>query len=131
MVQKRGDVDRALEGAEAAAEPRANEITSSGVVAKGEPPGEPPRSRPRRDSEPPSYRHLTPYQARLDVEMDDTAVSKVRDPSVSLRLSPEERLARRARRYRDRSPVASLVLGAVWGALLVLVTVALHRACSG
>lgn len=33
-------------------------------------------------------RALTRYRARVDVEMDDTAVSRVRDPSVSLRLDP-------------------------------------------
>src|SRR5690348_204311 len=83
-------------------------LSSSGVVAKGNAPG----ARARR-SEPP----LQPYQARLDVEMDDTAISKVRDPSVSISLSAEGLLPipppRRQRKPLDA--VYSIALGVLLG----------------
>jgi hypothetical protein len=107
-------------------------LSSSAVVVKreaGEESEAPPsEARPRRDSDP-AYR-LTPYRARLDVEMDDTAVSKVRDPSVSLVLGPEAK----ATRPRDKSAqrrldaLASVALGAALGALLVVVIVLIARA---
>lgn len=106
-------------------------VSSSGVVVK--PPGESrldaargPRSRPR-DSEPPS---LTPYQARLDVEMDDTAVSKVRDPSVSISIDadsmlplPEPAKAPSSSPAPRFEPLYSIALGTVLGALIVAVVV--------
>jgi uncharacterized protein YjeT (DUF2065 family) len=95
-------------------------LSSSGVVAKGTAPAVRARS-----SEPP----LTPYQARLDVEMDDTAVSKVRDPSVSISLSAEGLLPilapRRARKPLDA--VYSIVLGTLLGAVLVVLAVVAAR----
>src|SRR5262249_17253146 len=87
----------------------------------------------RRDSHPPRYRALTPYQARLDVEMDDTAVSKVRDPSVSISLDPKKsRLVRLASLLRGsrREAVVSTAVGLVFGTLLVAALAALVRACS-
>jgi hypothetical protein len=88
-----------------------------------------PRSgrRSGRDSEPPP---LTPYQARLDVAMDDTAVSRVRDPSVSIRIGSEPFALRSVenRRSRRLDAAASVALGAILGALLVVSVVALVRA---
>jgi hypothetical protein len=89
----------------------------------------------RRDSDPPSYRYLTPYQARLDVEMDDTAVSKVRDPSVSISLDAEKNPLRRVLRstlFRGnrREALISMGVGIAFGTLLVVVIAAVVRACS-
>lgn len=108
-------------------------LSSSGVVVRkpeDEPEDTAPRSDPlpRRREPDPAYR-LTPYRARVDVEMDDTAVSKVRDPSVSLVLGPlspvrppEKASARRL------EAVASVALGAALGALLVVIIVLIARA---
>ena len=107
-------------------------LSSSAVVVKreaGEEASEAPPSgaRPRRDSDP-AYR-LTPYRARLDVEMDDTAVSKVRDPSVSLVLGPEAKARPRDKAAERRlDALASVALGAALGALLVVVIVLIARA---
>jgi len=95
-------------------------LSSSGVVAKVNDAG----TRARR-SEPP----LQPYQARLDVEMDDTAISKVRDPSVSISLSAEGLLPIPPQR-RQRKPldaVYSIALGVLLGALLVVLAVVAIR----
>lgn len=85
----------------------------------------------RRDSDPPSYRYLTPYQARLDVEMDDTAVSKVRDPSVSISLDAEKSplLLKSLFRGNRREALISTAVGAAFGTLLVMVVAAIVRAC--
>lgn len=92
-------------------------------------------SRSSRRSDPPSLRNLTPYQARFDVDMDDTAVSKVRDPSASIRLGPEGEwieprpepklpwLSRLP--WLKRYPAASIVLGGASGVLLVVLAVLL------
>jgi len=108
-------------------------LSSSAVVVKreaGETASEAPPSdvRRRRDSDP-TYR-LTPYRARLDVEMDDTAVSKVRDPSVSLVLGPEAKATRPRDKAAERrlDALASVALGAALGALLVVVIVLIARA---
>jgi hypothetical protein len=107
-------------------------LSASGVVVKRgaeEPVPEPAPSEPqrRRDSDP-AYR-LTPYRARFDVEMDDTAVSKVRDPSVSLVLGSDAGVRRRAKVSERRlDAIASLALGAALGALLVVVVVLVARA---
>jgi hypothetical protein len=105
-------------------------LSSSGVVVKrSEEEQPPPSSSPvlRRDSY--SAYRLTPYQARLDVEMDDTAVSKVRDPSVSLVLEPSA-VIRSPQKGPDRrlEAIASIALGAALGALLVVVIVLIARA---
>jgi hypothetical protein len=109
-------------------------VSSSGVVVRsgsqGSRPGFSARAGSRRrDSEPPA---LTPYQARLDVEMDDTAVSKVRDPSVSISLDADSLLPipsppSTPPRFQ---PVYSVVLGTVLGALIVMLLVLLARALS-
>jgi hypothetical protein len=80
------------------------------------------RAHPHKISDdPPSFRGLTPYQARLDVEMDDTAVSKVRDPSVSISLGAEHSLGEKASpRAWSRDAVASVFIGTLLGALLVV-----------
>jgi hypothetical protein len=108
-------------------------LSSSGVVVRkpeDEPEEQAPRSDPlprRRDSDP-AYR-LTPYRARLDVEMDDTAVSKVRDPSVSLVLGPSSPVRPPEKGSERRlEAVASLALGAALGALLVVIIVLIARA---
>ncbi len=128
---KAKDEDASSGGAKAA--PLADEtpLSSSGVVVRP-PPGSSesssaPDRRRRRDSDPPSYR-LTPYQARLDVEMDDTAVSKVRDPSVSIRLGGDGGAPVAARGFRRLDAAASVALGAVLGVLLVVVAVWIARA---
>jgi hypothetical protein len=82
-----------------------------------------PRRPGRRDSEPP-FRKLTPYHARLDVEMDDTAVSKVRDPSASLRLGTKKG------RVRSQEAVVATLAGAFLGALLVGAVAIVLRACA-
>ena len=83
----------------------------------------------RREAEPRSWRSLTPYQARLDVEMDDTAVSKVRDPSVSIRLGPDRNLGQQAGRpVRAREAAFAIVIGVALGALLVVAAVIALRA---
>ena len=111
-------------------------ISTSGIVAKtGAAADEAAalrRPRRRRDSEPPSYRYLTPYQARLDVEMDDTAVSKVRDPSVSISLDAERSplLLRSLLRGNRRDALLSMAVGVAFGTLLVAVIAAVIRACS-
>jgi len=88
-----------------------------------------PRKRPkRRDSEPPSFRKLTPYHARLDVEMDDTAVSKVRDPSASLRLGPSRN---RRRAVGSRDAILATAFGALLGVLLVTAVALVAHACAG
>ena len=111
-------------------------ISTSGVVpktgaARDEAAGLRKRGR-RRDSEPPSYRYLTPYQARLDVEMDDTAISKVRDPSVSISLDAENSplLRRILTRGNRREALLSMAVGVAFGTLLVAVIAAVVRACS-
>jgi hypothetical protein len=95
-------------------------ISTSGVVPRRNAPG----SRPRR-SEPP----LEPYRARLDVEMDDTAISKVRDPSVSISLSAEGLLPlpEPPRSPRKLDAVYSIALGTLLGALLVVLAVIAAR----
>jgi hypothetical protein len=105
-------------------------LSSSGVVVRpsnaesGEAAPRVPRR--RRDSDP-AYR-LTPYQARVDVEMDDTAVSKVRDPSVSLILDSDMAVKPRHKATNRRyEAAASLALGAALGALLVVLVVLLTR----
>lgn len=101
-------------------------LSSSGVVVKnqGGVGDVPVASAVKRDS---SYR-LTPYQARLDVEMDDTAVSKVRDPSVSMILEPS--FAPRPRRHSATrvEALTSIAIGAALGALLVIIVVVIARA---
>jgi hypothetical protein len=111
-------------------------ISTSGIVAKtgaaaSEAAALRRRSR-RRDSDPPSYRYLTPYQARLDVEMDDTAVSKVRDPSVSISLDAERSplVLRSLFRGNRREALLSMGVGIAFGTLLVAVIAAVIRACS-
>jgi hypothetical protein len=111
-------------------------ISSSGIVAKtGAAADEAAalrRRHRRRDSEPPSYRYLTPYQARLDVEMDDTAISKVRDPSVSISLDAEKSplLLRNLLRGSRQDALVSMAVGVAFGTVLVAVIAALIRACS-
>lgn len=108
---------KAKRRADAAGSARSSEFTPSGVVPRRDGPG----SRPHKNSEdPPSFRGLTPYQARLDVEMDDTAVSKVRDPSVSISLGAEHALRDLPRRGWSRDAVASVIIGSLLGALLVV-----------
>lgn len=91
----------------------------------------PSPSRPRRrDSEPPG---LTPYRARLEVEMDDTAVSKVRDPSVSISLDVDEILPLPEARKSSSpllEPVYSVALGTVFGAMIVALIVFIVRSIS-
>lgn len=98
-------------------------VTSSRIVPTGDSGVD--SARAKRSS----FRALTPYQARLDVEMDDTAVSKVRDPSVSLRLSREDVLPTSDERARTRGPLASLALGITGGVLVVLLLAFFVRAC--
>jgi len=116
-------------------------LSSSGVVVKPGPTLDETAARHalrhrRRDSEPPSYRYLTPYQARLDVEMDDTAVSKVRDPSVSISLDAEKSplltsvIRGHLFRGNAREALLSTIVGVAFGTLLVAVVAALVRACS-
>jgi hypothetical protein len=112
-------------------------ISTSGIVAKvgaaaDEAAALGGRSRRRRDSEPPSYRYLTPYQARLDVEMDDTAISKVRDPSVSISLDAKlgPLFPRKLFRGNRREALLSMAVGVAFGTLLVAVIAAVVRACS-
>lgn len=139
MVVKDG---KAQEEQPSSAPARADEtpISTSGVVPKlGLPVDDTgkrtERRRRRRDSDPPSYRYLTPYQARLDVEMDDTAISKVRDPSVSISLDAEASPLRRVLRsnlFRGnrREALLSMGVGIAFGTLLVAVIAAIVRACS-
>jgi hypothetical protein len=98
----------------------------SGIELTAAASGEPnPRPFKRVDSDAPSFRELTPYHARLDVEMDDTAVSKVRDPSVSLRLGP----ARGARlRASPKQALIATSLGALIGVLFVVIVALFIRA---
>ena len=105
-------------------------LSSSGVVVKRpDEPGPPSASEPARRRDSYSAYRLTPYQARLDVEMDDTAVSKVRDPSVSLVFEPSAVLpAHRKPGSRRSEAIASIALGAALGALLVVVIVLIARA---
>jgi hypothetical protein len=81
----------------------------------------------------PTFRPLTPYQARLDVEMDDTAISKVRDPSVSIALGADAALHPRGDRGRRRfvEAAVSLGVGVVLGALVVVLVVLAVRAFGG
>lgn len=80
----------------------------------------------------PPFRPLTPYQARLDVEMDDTAVSKVRDPSVSISLGAELGETELSPKRRKKAGLAeaaiSVAAGVVLGALLVVLAVLALRA---
>jgi len=103
-------------------------LTSSGVVAKepGGVPDVPTASARKRDSY--SGYRLTPYQARLDVEMDDTAVSKVRDPSVSLVLEPSAAPEARKPPATRAEAAMSIAIGAALGALLVVLIVLIARA---
>jgi hypothetical protein len=62
--------------------------------------------------------------------MDDTAVSKVRDPSVSISLDaagilPLPPRAQQASRFR---PIYSIALGSLLGALIVALMVLIARA---
>lgn len=116
-----GAHDGKVESDGAGMKTEATDTTPSGVVRRAD-------QAPRSTREPGSVRSLTPYQARLDVEMDDTAVSKVRDPSVSFRLSrkPGTGVGGHARQW---GPLASVVLGVLGGVLVVLVVVAAFRAC--
>jgi hypothetical protein len=119
-------------------------VSSSGVVRTAANPRHPEAPLPHRrarGSEPP-LRDLTPYRARLDVDMDDTAVSRVRDPSASLRIGPEGELielpsavsldppAKGEATPRAtglfQSPLSPL-LGAAFGALIVLLAVLAAR----
>jgi hypothetical protein len=124
-------------------------VKANGRDTRGEPPGavpsasSPPRSsesgiRPavkppaparRRENSTPNFRELTPYQARLDVEMDDTAISKVRDPSVSIALGADASLPprRRTQRVRFRDAALSVGAGVVLGALVVVLVVFLAQ----
>jgi len=112
-------------------------ISTSGIVSKADAALDEARAararrHRRRDSDPPSYRHLTPYQARLDVEMDDTAISKVRDPSVSISLDAEKSPLRRSKLFlgNRREALLSMAVGIAFGTLLVAVIAAVIRACS-
>jgi hypothetical protein len=113
-------------------------ISTSGVLPKADSASDESTVRKRhrrRDSDPPSYRYLTPYQARLDVEMDDTAVSKVRDPSVSISLEAEKNPLRRVLlsnlfRGNRREALMSMGVGVAFGTLLVAIIAAVVRACS-
>ena len=101
-------------------------MSSSGVVVKREDgthdlPTASSSAR-RRDSYA-GYR-LQPYQARLDVEMDDTAVSKVRDPSVSLVIDPAAMVRPPRRPAPTRLEAAiTIAVGAALGALIVVIVV--------
>jgi hypothetical protein len=122
-------------------------VSSSGVVRTAANPRCPDASAPprrARGSEPP-LRDLTPYRARLDVDMDDTAVSRVRDPSASLRIGPEGELIELPPAVSldppakgEATPPAtglyglhqgplSLLLGAAFGVLIVLLAVLAAR----
>ena len=103
-------------------------LSSSGVVAKDT--GgvtDVPVASVRKQGGYSAYR-LTPYQARLDVEMDDTAVSKVRDPSVSLILEPSATLRPRKPSATGLEALTSIAIGAALGALLVGIVVVIARA---
>ena len=76
----------------------------------------------------PPFRQLTPYQARLDVEMDDTAISKVRDPSVSIALGDSDLVPKRRKQTRLVEAAISVSAGVVLGALLVVLAVLALRA---
>jgi hypothetical protein len=102
-------------------------VSSSGVVVRTEPRTAAGAGAPRKRRRE-SFRPLMPYQARLDVEMDDTAISKVRDPSVSINLDPED--VRGEGDVSRRDAIVSTVVGAGLGALLVGVVILLVRACS-
>lgn len=103
-------------------------LSSSGVVVKGtgEAASVPVASARKRDGF--SAYRLTPYQARLDVEMDDTAVSKVRDPSVSLILEPSAAPRPRKPSATKLEAAMSIAIGAALGALLVIIIVLVARA---
>jgi hypothetical protein len=61
--------------------------------------------------------------------MDDTAISKVRDPSVSISLEAEPLFGRPGRSSRlSRDAIASVGLGLLLGALAVVVFALLLRA---
>jgi hypothetical protein len=64
--------------------------------------------------------------------MDDTAVSKVRDPSVSISLDADSLLPIPPPRARPPrfEPVYSVVIGTVLGAVLVMLMVLVARALS-
>jgi hypothetical protein len=126
----------------ATVEPVPTESTSPPISASGVRLAEGKKAFRLRDSAPfavpgrePHFRPLTPYQARLDVEMDDTAISKVRDPSVSIALgadaalSPREGSRLRSRRSsRAIDAAISVSVGLVLGALMVVLTVLVLRA---
>jgi hypothetical protein len=107
-------------------------ISSSGVMVRAEASPAPASRRKKGsgDSEPPSA-WLTPYQARLDVEMDDTAVSKVRDPSVSLLLGAGDAITSkpppRPAPVSRLDAIRSVAVGTLLGALLVVTVVAVAR----
>jgi hypothetical protein len=67
--------------------------------------------------------------------MDDTAVSKVRDPSVSLRLGAEGAITSkpppRFTALTGLDAVKSVAVGTLFGALLVVVLVAVIRWLAG
>jgi hypothetical protein len=112
---------------EAPYRPEETPLSSSGVVIRRSADASgAARKRRQFDSE----RALTPYQARLDVEMDDTAVSKVRDPSVSISLAAEDVLRVRPSRPPPRATdaVLSVLIGTAIGALVVVAVVWLIRA---
>ena len=115
-------------GVEPSYRPDETPLSSSAVVIRRSNSSSSPPSRRRRSVDESAY-DLTPYQARLDVAMDDTAVSKVRDPSVSLRLGADGSLPEPARRASGPSLDAftSVALGTVIGALLVVASVLLFR----
>jgi hypothetical protein len=64
--------------------------------------------------------------------MDDTAVSKVRDPSVSISLDAEKSplVLRNLFRGNRREALFSMAVGIAFGTLLVAVMAAVVRACS-
>ena len=82
----------------------------------------------KSDSDPPSFRPLTPYQARMDVEMDDTAISRVRDPSASITIGPEGGIidfSRVRTRVAKVFSASSVAFGATFGIVLVVVLFAI------
>jgi len=112
-------------GVEAPYRPEETPISSSAIVIRRSASPE-AQQRRRRDAD----LALTPYQARLDVEMDDTAVSKVRDPSVSISLAADGLLGEGPRSSRRRAPsaVASVLIGTAIGAFVVVAVVSAARA---
>ncbi len=125
-VADNGNVPR-RGGVESSYRPDETPISSSAVVIRRSSAKDAQGRRHRVADGEHSYA-LTPYQARLDVAMDDTAVSKVRDPSVSIRLGAEE-LRRSARKsVPSMDAIAPVALGTLIGAVLVMLAVFAVRA---